>query len=302
MPQCYRHPGRETYIRCQRCDRPICPECMRDAAVGFQCPSCVSEGAKQTRSGLTPFGGRRSSNPQTTTIGLIAVNVAVWVAVVATGGASSWLAEKLMLTPVGRCISGEQGLWFPNATDSALCSQVPGATWHPGLSDGALWQVLTHGFTHVDIWHIALNALGLWILGPPIEQVLGRWRFLAVYLLSTLAAGATVFAFADEQSSTLGASGGVFGLMGALLLISWRVGGDMRGLLMLLALNAFITLTVPGISWQGHLGGFVGGALATAAIVLAPKGKKRSSWQWLGLGVLTLLVAVAFAARGLALA
>ncbi|WP_238694365.1 hypothetical protein [Nocardioides daphniae] len=76
----------------------------------------------------------------------------------------------------------------------------------------------------------------------------------------------------------------------------------MRGLLMLLALNAFITLTVPGISWQGHLGGFVGGALATAAIVLAPKGKKRSSWQWLGLGVLTLLVAVAFAARGLALA
>ncbi|QCC78546.1 rhomboid family intramembrane serine protease [Nocardioides daphniae] len=119
-------------------------------------------------------------------------------------------------------MSGEQGLWFPNATDSALCSQVPGATWHPGLSDGALWQVLTHGFTHVDIWHIALNALGLWILGPPIEQVLGRWRFLAVYLLSTLAAGATVFAFADEQSSTLGASGGVFGLMGALLLISWR--------------------------------------------------------------------------------
>ncbi|QCC75988.1 B-box zinc finger protein [Nocardioides daphniae] len=85
VPQCYRHPGRETYIRCQRCDRPICPECMRDAAVGFQCPSCVSEGAKQTRSGLTPFGGRRSSNPQTTTIGLIAVNVAVWVAVVATG-------------------------------------------------------------------------------------------------------------------------------------------------------------------------------------------------------------------------
>ncbi|QCX29005.1 rhomboid family intramembrane serine protease [Nocardioides jishulii] len=275
---------------------------MRDAAVGFQCPDCVSEGAKETRQGLTPFGGKRSANPQATSIGLIAINVAIWVAVVATGGAGSWLADQLMLSPLGSCLANDPGTWFPNATTAELCSQVPGASWHPGLADGAFWQVLTHGFVHVGIWHIALNAMGLWILGPPVERVLGRARFLAVYLLSTLGAGATVFAFADVHSSTLGASGGVFGLMGALLLISWRVGGDVRGLLMLLALNAFITVTIPGISWQGHLGGFVAGAVATAVLVLAPKGPHRARWQWAGLALIGLVIAAAFVARGLALA
>src|SRR5512143_4045936 len=89
VPACYRHPGRETYIRCQRCDRPICPDCMRDAAVGFQCPSCVAEGAKTTRSGRTAYGGLRPTDASRTSIAIIGINVAVWVAVLATGGSAS---------------------------------------------------------------------------------------------------------------------------------------------------------------------------------------------------------------------
>src|SRR3546814_7484775 len=89
VPHCYRHPGREAYIRCQRCDRTICPDCMVPASVGFQCPSCVHEGAKQTKQHKTAYGGTRSANPALTSWVLIGINVAVWLLITATGGAKS---------------------------------------------------------------------------------------------------------------------------------------------------------------------------------------------------------------------
>src|SRR3954453_14201544 len=91
VPTCYRHPGRETWIRCQRCDRPICPDCMHSASVGFQCPSCVKEGARTTRSGKLPYGGGPSANPALTSIGLIAINIAVWLSIRSDGGGTSGL-------------------------------------------------------------------------------------------------------------------------------------------------------------------------------------------------------------------
>lgn len=301
VPHCYRHPGRETYVRCQRCERHVCPDCMRDASVGFQCPECVARGAKETRTGRSTLGGKRSDNPQATVLGLIGVNVTIWVAVLVTGGAGSWLAQQLMLTPLGRCVVDGGARWYPDVAAGGVCERLPGGFWEPGLADGAWWQVISHGFVHVDVWHLALNVFGLWILGPPVEQAMGRARFLALYLLATLFAGATIFAFAPDYSSTLGASGGVFGLMGALLVVSLRFSGDIRGLLLLLALNAFFTFTVPNISWQGHLGGLVGGALAATVLVLAPRGERRSMWQWLGLALLGVVALAAFVARALVL-
>ena len=301
VPECYRHPGRETYIRCQRCGRSICPDCMRDAAVGFQCPGCVSQGAKETRSGLGAYGGKRSSNPRATTIALIATNLAVWVAVLATGGARSWLADTLMLTPVGRCATPDGNQWYVNAGESSVCATIPDAVWHAGVVDGAYWQIVTNAFVHIDVWHVALNCFGLWILGPTLEQALGRVRMLAVYGVSVVAAGTTILLFANEFSSTLGASGGVFGLMGALLIVVWRVGGDVRSILTLLAINAVVTFTFPNISWQGHVGGLLGGALATALIVLAPKGPRRSVWQWSSLAVVLAVLIAVIVARILSL-
>lgn len=301
VPECYRHPGRETYIRCQRCNRLICPDCMRDAAVGFQCPECVARGAKETRSGLGAFGGRRSSDPRTTSIMLVASNLAVWLAVVVTGGANSRLAEWLMLTPLGRCTTSDGSQWYPGVSEPMVCQVMSDATWWAGVSSGGWWQILTHGFVHVDVWHVALNCVGLWILGPAVEQSLGRLRFLAVYLVSIVAAGAAIMWLAGEMSSTLGASGGVFGLMGALVVIASRVGGDVRGLLTLLAINAVVTFTFPGISWQGHVGGFVGGAVACLLIVLSPKGPRRPLWQWLGLAATLVSLVAVIAARILVL-
>lgn len=300
VPHCYKHPGRETWISCQRCERPICPDCMRVAAVGHQCPDCVKQGAKETRSGLTLYGGRVSRDPRLTSIGLIVVNVGVWLAVVFTGGFSSRLASWLMLTPVGRCVAPDGSGWYPNADSADTCSQVnavSSAVWEPGFTDGAFWQAVTHGFTHVEITHIAFNCFALWILGPAVEMAVGRARFLSLYFVSVLAGGAVVAWFSGPYDSTLGASGGVFGLMAAMLILVWKVGGDLRQLGALVAVNVAITFLVPNISWQGHLGGFIGGGLAALVIVTAPRGARRSVLQWCGLALLVVVCAAAFLAR-----
>src|SRR5215217_3135192 len=109
VPTCYRHPGREAYIRCQRCSKVICPDCMRDSAVGFQCPECVREGARSTRAGRTAYGGLRPGNAGITSMVLIGINAAVWVAIIATGWSSSRLVDYLALRPNGLCFFPRQG-------------------------------------------------------------------------------------------------------------------------------------------------------------------------------------------------
>lgn len=296
MPTCYRHPGRESYIRCQRCDRTICPDCMRDAAVGFQCPSCIEEGKKATRSGRTAYGGLRPTNASTTSGVLIAINVAVWVAILATGQGGSRLVDLLGLRPNGLCDVGRGGI---DVTEQ-VCTNG-GGTWLPGFVDGAYWQVLTSGFTHVTIMHIAFNMLALWVIGPQLELALGRVRFLALYLLSLLAGSTVVLWASAEYQLTLGASGAIYGLFGALLIVARKVGADMRALWALIAVNVFITFAVPNISWQGHLGGFVGGAAVAAVLVYAPRGARRTTFQVCGLVAVTALLALAMIVRAAAL-
>jgi membrane associated rhomboid family serine protease len=291
VPTCYRHPGRESHIRCQRCDRPICPDCMRDASVGFQCPDCVNAGRKETRSGRTAFGGLRPTNASITTGVLIALNVGVWLAVLVSGGSGSRLYNLLGLRPNGLCIAGANGY----DVAEGLCT-AQGGTWLPGVADGAWWQIVTSGFTHVTITHIAFNMLALWMIGPQLEMVLGRVRFLALYLLSLLAGSAAVLWAGGEYQLTLGASGAIYGLFGALLIVARRVGGDLRSLYGLIAVNVLITFLVPNISWQGHLGGFVGGVLVSGILVYAPR-KQRVLYQVVGLVVLAVVLAVALALR-----
>jgi len=286
VPHCYRHPDRETWIRCQRCDRPICPDCMRDAAVGFQCPGCVAEGARSMRQGRTPYGGRRPANPTATVTALIATNVAVWLLVLATGGRTSAWLDRLALLPRGVCRDDARGLFYPDLDSATACAAVPGSTWFPGVADGALWQLLTNAFTHLEVWHIAFNMLALWVLGPQLEMVVGRARFLALYLLSALAGSTLVFLLENPFAQTLGASGAVFGLMGALLVVALKVRGDVRGLMTWLGINAVITvLGASFISWQGHLGGFLGGVVVAAVLVHSPR-TRRTAWQVAGCALL----------------
>jgi membrane associated rhomboid family serine protease len=275
-PVCYRHTQREAHIRCQRCNRPICPDCMRPASVGFQCPECVKDGARSTRSGRTPYGGQRSGNPALTSQLLIAANVAVWIAILVTGSNSSRLVNELALRPS----STANGIVFPV----------------PSVAGGDYWQLVTSMFTHVAVWHIGFNMLVLWVLGPQLELAVGRLRYLAIYFISGLAGSAAVMWLAAPLGLTLGASGAIFGLMGALLVIALKVHGDVRGIATWIVINLVLTFTLGGISWQGHLGGLAGGILTGAVVVYAPR-EHRVAWQSAGLAAVAAAVLLATATR-----
>ena len=262
---------------------------MRPAAVGFQCPECVKEGAKTTRSGRTAYGGLRPTDASLTSMVLIALNVAVWIAIIATGGNDSRLVDWLALSPRGFCV-------YPAGFIEATGLSCPGGgELHPGVSDGAYWQLVTSMFTHVQLWHIGFNMFALYVLGPQLEVVVGRARFLALYFLSGLAGSALVY-WGDRGA--LGASGAIFGLMGALLIVAIKVRGDVRGILTWIGINFVITFVfVSTISWEGHLGGFIGGAAIGAVLVYAPRGPRRTAIQVAGLTVIAALIVLAIAVR-----
>ena len=285
-PVCYRHPDRETWIRCQRCDRPICPDCMKSAAVCFQCPSCVKEGARSTRSGRAPYGGAPSANPALTSIGLIVLNLAVWLSISADGGGGSGLVDRLALLP--------QTTLFGNPDGSATTVE--------GVSGGAYWQLITSAFSHVTVWHIAFNMMALYFLGPQLEMILGRARFLAVYLLSGLAASTAVMWLSNQHMQTLGASGAIFGLMGALLVVGLKIRANVQQLVFWIGLNVVFTITAGSyISWQGHFGGLLGGGLLAGLVVFAPR-QGRVAFQWIAMGLFAVVCLALVAVRVAALA
>ena len=237
--RCYRHPDREAYITCQRCERLICPECMNDASVGFQCPSCIAEGAKTVRQPRTVAGATVAGGAGRVSMILIGINIAAYVAQIATGD-----------------------------RDGAIFDD--GAMWGYGVAAGDWWRLVTSAFLHGSVLHLAFNMYALYLFGPFVERALGTWRFIVAYLTAAMVGSVFVYLLADPRINTIGASGAVFGLFAMALLLLLRARQDVRSLLVLLAINAVISLT-GSISWQGHLGGFVGGLLLGAVFAYAPR-------------------------------
>jgi membrane associated rhomboid family serine protease len=212
---------------------------MNSAAVGFQCPSCFSDGVKSVPRTRTSMGGVARGNTQIVTITLIALNVLVFIAVQVS---SPRLLQDLVLVPV--------------------------------FVESEPWRLLTSAFTHTRIFHIFSNLFMLWVLGPQIEQLLGRLRFAVLYLLSALGGGVAVWLLSAPGGATLGASGAVLGLVGALLVISRARNLDVTWILGYVAVTAVISVIIPNVSWQGHLGGFVTGA-AVAWLFLQDTKRRR---------------------------
>ncbi|MGY1436846.1 rhomboid family intramembrane serine protease [Streptomyces reniochalinae] len=265
---CYRHTDRETGISCTRCERPICPECMVPASVGFQCPECVRSGsgtghAPGANRPRTVAGGRVTADPRLVTKVLLGLNVAVFIAVQAVGNR---LLDRLLL--FGQAVTEPYGPL-------------------EGVAEGQWWRLLTSMFLHQEIWHILMNMLGLWFLGPPLEAALGRVRFAGLYLLSGLGGGAVTFLLASPQQASLGASGAIFGLFGATAVLMRRLRYDMRPILILLAINLVFTFTWRNIAWEAHVGGLVTGLVLAYAMVHAPR-EKRALVQY---GTAALLLA-----------
>lgn len=293
---CYRHPGVPAGVVCTRCHRPICPNCMVDAAVGFQCPDCTRQGARDMRQGLLPYGGVPSRDPRLTSIVLIVINTVVWLA-----STRSSLGDRLGLVPRGICLAvNDPSSYYPGVLKAACGAN--GGIWADGVASGAWWQVITSVFTHIEFLHLLVNMVSLFIIGPIIERVLGRTRFLILYAIAGLAGSASVMWLTSPESSTVGASGALFGLMGALLLLAYKAKGNYKQVLIVLGANIAFTLFYIGtISWQGHLGGLVGGFIAAWIIAYAPR-DRRLQFQVVGLSVLTVIILAAIVARTLMLA
>ncbi|MER7461067.1 rhomboid family intramembrane serine protease [Micromonospora sp. NPDC126480] len=284
-PVCYRHPGREAYIRCNRCDRVICPDCMREASVGFQCPDCVTEGRRSVRPARTAFGGGAAGRHGYVTKALIAINVLVMLlsvasdrdgdAIVGGSGFGGLLGGGTPLTEWGAVLGVAL---FPDGTVG-------------GIAEGEWYRLVTAMFLHYGVLHLLLNMYALWILGRSLEANLGRARFLALYLISGFGGNVAAYLFSAPNALTAGASTAVFGLFAALIIIERRMGRDISQILPILVINLIFTVTVPGISIPGHLGGLAVGGLMALVLAYAPR-SRRTLVQVAGGSVLVLALLV----------
>jgi len=271
MAACSWHPDRGTALSCTRCGRPACPECLTPASVGFHCRACVAEAQSTQRAPRTLAGARVEQKPVVSIV-VIGINLAFFL------------------------VTALQARSAMNLSPSALYLQ--GGLIPAEVASGEYWRLLTSGFLQGSLIHLAMNMISLYILGLPLERMLGRGRFLTIYLLSLLGSSVSVMLFSPPFGLTIGASGAIYGLMGALVVTFKRFGFDLRQLLVVVALNVYITFQVPGISWQGHLGGLVVGAVMGAAMVYPPQ-PVRKQWMWgTAIGVLVVLTGLLIIRNG----
>jgi membrane associated rhomboid family serine protease len=243
MEVCYRHPNRETGVRCSNCERPICPDCMTSTPVGMRCPECARQRQR------VPTVRSRTDEPVLTYV-LIGINVAVALGAL-LGGASA---------------TGGGGLGGSGLLEDGSVSRA-------SIADGDYWRLLTAGFLHAGFFHLLFNMLSLYILGSILEPAVGRLRFGLIYFVSLLA-GSFGALLVEPNSPTVGASGAIFGLMGAAAIVMRNRGLSIMesGLGIWIVLNLVITFTVPNISIGGHIGGLIGGGVC--ALVLFDLGDR----------------------------
>lgn len=277
---CYRHPDRQSFVLCQRCLRTICGECQTPGAVGVICPECM----QQQRAAQTPAqqkAQRRWTRPRPvavvgdrrplTTYTIIAITAAVYVVTILPG--------------IGTSVQNALLFWAP-----LLYPEISGA-FQP-------WRILTAALVHSGFWHIGLNMLALWMIGRNLEPLLGRGRFVTLYLLSA-AGGSAAVALLAFGTPVVGASGAIFGLFGALMVIGRHLGADIAGIAIVLAINLAIGF-LPGfnVSWQAHVGGLIVGALVafiyTRTRGVRQRGRQIAMLVAVGLGIVAAFLVPAF--------
>ncbi|ASU81804.1 rhomboid family intramembrane serine protease [Nocardiopsis gilva YIM 90087] len=257
IPTCFRHPDRETYVRCTRCERPICPDCMRDAAVGFHCVECVAEGQKSVRQARTAFGGKVVQGPYVT-----------------------WALLALI------------GVVFLAQTANSQLTVDFGMHGGAAMAAGEWYRLITAAFLHGNVMHLLFNGFALYVIGQQLESWLGHVRYLSLWVLSAIG-GSVLTLLAEPTQLSVGASGAIFGLFGAVFVIGRRLGLDTRAIVGLLAVNLLITFLVPNISWTGHIGGLVTGLALAGVYAYLPwgSGKNRTAVHAAATGACALVLA-----------
>lgn len=265
---CYRHPQRQSFVLCQRCLRTICPECQTPLPVGVICPECLADQRKAASANVTRMPRRRAA-------GLDGKPVVTYALIIVT----SFFYLVGLVPGVGVYIQNLFAFYAP------LAYTQP-------------WRLLTVTLVHASIFHIAFNMLALWALGRSLEPLLGRWRFLSLYLLSALG-GSVLTALIAPTTVVVGASGAVWGLLGAMFIIGRHLGANVTAIAVLLGINLVITF-LPGsnIAWQAHIGGGLVGALIGVIFARTRKIRQQRTQIWLlvavGVGLAGLLAVPLF--------
>jgi len=280
---CYKHSNRATAVQCTRCDKYICPDCMREAPVGFRCPDCVKTENKTVRQARTLFGGKPVHTPWATYT-LILLNVLAYLA--------ELVDPKIIdrFDVIGVTLRGSDGAYY-------VADGTRYAGFEPaGVAHGEWWRLFTGAFLHelpgssgLGLTHILFNMIWLWTLGRVLEDRLGRLRFLAIFFVGALGSSVMIVAL-DPTGGAIGESGAGFALVAAYYILSRRLHElplDPRQLIIGTVL--WLVLSAGFASWQGHLGGLLAGGAAALGIVFAPRAR-RTAWQAAALGGVTLVL------------
>jgi membrane associated rhomboid family serine protease len=255
---CYRHPDRLTGAHCTRCGRPVCPDCMIEAPVGHQCPTCVQEGNKGVRQ-VTRGGGTQLGGRVTTVVKLlIVVNSVVFL-----------LTSRQIDLEIDRY------------------GQLP-----VKVAGGQYYRLITAAFLHVSFAHLAFNMVALLLVGSPVEAALGRARFLALYLLSALGGSVCSYLFGNPHVAGVGASGAIFGVFGAFFVLARSRRSDTTGILILIGINLAFSFYDKAIDWHAHVGGLAVGLIVGGLFTLAerrPENQRAALDVLSGLAVLAVL-------------
>jgi membrane associated rhomboid family serine protease len=261
---CYRHPDRVTGLSCSECGRAICTECMTMAPVGIRCPEHAGGQRVVARAGIFDVVGP-------VTRALIAINVGVYIVELLAGGG----------------VNGTRGWVFEH-----------GALYGPLVQSGDWWRLLTSAFMHYGPFHLLMNMYGLFFAGALLERAIGRWRFLILYLVSGICGSAGVIVYdwlANRTTVALGASGALFGVLGALLVLerrgTLRTEGQILGLIVINLVFTFAFARL--ISVGGHVGGLIGGAASMLLLVSLRPRPALATAAVVGVGVAAVVIAYA---------
>lgn len=275
--RCYRHPDRVSWVLCSRCGRTVCGECQQQAPVGVRCPECVRELAEEQRAlqreTRIAHGGPRTA---------------------AGRGVRRWLAQPAPVTTAIAAVTVLVGVLQVLPGD--LSSQL---MYFFGFSLIEPWRFVTYALVHASVLHLAFNMLVLWMVGPSIEQRIGRLPFLASYVVA--AAGAAVaVAWFTPMSAVVGASGAIYALFGMAIGMQRMLGRVQPALLIVVGINLAITFAFANISWPAHVGGLAIGLGLGFGIGLVHKrmrGDQAAKAAWLVIGAVALVLAALFALR-----
>ena len=241
MALCMNHPNSETNVRCSRCENYICTNCMRSASIGYQCPSCASDSIPViTGINRNRFIPNQKNTPVTKflSISLIAI----------------FLLQEL--------------------TGTLLVKSF--ALFAPLVTSGEWWRLITAGFLHGSILHLIFNVYILWVIGSQLESIVRNIKFIIIYFVSLLGGSLASYLFSPFGSYSIGASGAIFGLMGAMLVVGRKRNLDISQITTLVAINVVIGFVLSGIDWRAHLGGLAAGAVITWVLINATSLKEKN--------------------------